>query len=70
MFTLSGQDINSVACAPVERHTSKWVQTLYKFSNKNTVAHFIIIINMNNINMTTERLDMKLREITEILKVL
>ena len=62
-----GQDIGSVACAPVKRYTCKWVQTLSKFSNKNIVAHFI---NMNNINMKTDQLDMKLREKTDTLKVL
>ena len=60
-----GQDIGSVACVPIKRHTSKWVQTLPKFANKNILAHFI-----NIINMTTDQLDMKLREITDTLKVL
>ena len=69
MFTLAKllAQFLSVACAPVKRHTSKRVQTV---SNKNIVAHFIIIINMNIINMTTKQLDMKLLEITDILKVL
>ena len=40
-------------------------------ANKNIVAHFYQYykINMNIINMTTDQLDMKLREITDTLKV-
>ncbi len=36
----------------------------------NIVTHFINNINMNIINVMTDHLDMKLREITDTLKVL
>ncbi len=50
-----------LSCALVKTHTSKWVQSLSKFANKNVVAYFINIINTNIINITIDQLDMKLR---------
>ena len=52
---------HSLSCALVKTHTSKWVQSLSKFANKNIVAYFINIINTNIINITIDQLDMKLR---------